>query len=424
VTDRTGRAGDPRWTAPPAGRAWPSGIGAARSPWWSDALNDPWRDAQSPAVLVHAAPPPPEPAAPAVSAQPPRALAIFALVLVTALLAGGLGGALGYAAAVSQLPRAGVVLGTPARSPAAGSVRPPGSLAQVAARVLPGVVTVHATASRAESVGSGFVISADGYVLTNDHVVAGMADESISVTFADTRTARASIAGRDPESDLAVLKVDRPGLSPVQLGDSDAVAVGDPVFAVGSPFALSGTVTAGIVSALDRTIETDDASPRYYAAIQTDTAINPGNSGGPLFDLSGTVIGVNSVINSVSGANAEPANIGIAFAIPINQAKRIAAEIIDTGRARRTVIGAELEPAGGIVGTGARIRAIDLGGPAEQAGLRPGDLIVSLASHPIESPSDVIALVRRYDPGTAITVEYQRGAATQQARVTLVADAN
>jgi putative serine protease PepD len=410
---------------PVSGAPAPSGV--ARSPWWSDALHDPWRDPESPAVLVTRTPasPAPEPAQFPPPAQVHRLGTIFGMVVISALLAGALGGAVGYAVAVRHLAGHAVVLGGTPGGAAVAAQRPPDSLAAVAARVQPSVVTVHASASRQESVGSGFVVATEGYIVTNDHVVAGLMDGSISVTFADTTTVPAEVTGRDPESDIAVLKVDRAGLTPVVLGDSDDVAVGDPVMAVGSPFALAGTVTSGIVSALDRTIETDDQSyNRYYAAIQTDAAINPGNSGGPLFDANGAVIGVNSVINSVGGTNQEPANIGIAFAIPINQAKRVTEEIIDTGRAHRTVIGADLDVAAGMSGTGARIRALVDGGPAQQAGLRVGDLIVSIGRHPISMPADLIALVRRYDPGTVITVFFRRGAATQNTPVTLVADAN
>jgi putative serine protease PepD len=250
-------------------------------------------------------------------------------------------------------------------------------------------------------------------------------DEAIRVTLSDARTLSAHVVGRDAESDLAVLKVDRGDFRPVLLADSDSVAVGDPVVAVGAPLALAGTVTSGIVSALDRTIETRDVGgvQRYYAAIQTDAAVNRGNSGGPLFDLAGRVIGINSVIKSLVEDGEEAGNIGIAFAIPINQASRIASEIIDTGRARRTVLGAEIEAFRG-PGGGARLTAISTGGPAATAGLRTGDVVVRLGKHLIEAPHDLIALVRRFDPGTVVTLVYRRGASTLTANVTLAADAN
>jgi putative serine protease PepD len=290
---------------------------------------------------------------------------------------------------------------------------------------MPSVVTVAGTGPAGENLGSGFFITADGYLLTNEHVVAEVPDAAVRVTLADARTLPAQVVGRDPESDLAVIKVDGERVRPVALADSDAVAVGDAVLAIGSPLALSGTATAGIVSALDRTIETRDLGgvQRYYAAIQTDAAVNRGNSGGPLFDSGGRVIGINSVIKSLVEDGEEAGNIGIAFAIPINQAVRVATEIIETGRARRTVIGAEIDPSRG-PGGGVRLRTVTTGGPAEAAGLRTGDVIVRLGQHVIDAPSDLIALVRRHDPGSVVTVTFRRGGETQTASVTLAADAN
>jgi putative serine protease PepD len=350
---------------------------------------------------------------------------VVLVAAVSALFAGALGGALGFAAA-GRVPGAHVALGRAAGSPPALAQRPPESLAGVVNRVMPSVVTVHADAGQSESLGSGFVISADGYLLTNDHVVADAATDSIRVTFSDDRSSSARVVGRDAESDLAVLKVGRADLTPVELGDSDAVAVGDPVLAIGSPFALTGTVTYGIVSALDRAMEGSDGNghTRYYAAIQTDAAVNHGNSGGPLLDASGRVIGINSMIKSVNSGTDESGNIGLAFAIPVNQASRVAGEIIDFGRARRTVIGANLQTSYRSGTGGVRLADVDTGGPAATAGLRAGDVITKLGSHPIGSPTDLIALVRRYDPGTVISVTYKRDGATASAQVTLVADAN
>jgi putative serine protease PepD len=351
---------------------------------------------------------------------------VLTVAAVSALLAGALGGALGYVAA-SRQGSVGVDLGSRAgAAPPALAQRPPDSLAGVVARVMPSVVTVHADGDQGESLGSGFVISAEGYVLTNEHVVSEVPDEAVRVTFSDHSTVTARVVGRDVESDLAVLKVARSGLRPVELGDSDAVAVGDPVLAIGSPLALSGTVTFGIVSALDRTMTGGDAGgpPRYYAAIQTDAAVNHGNSGGPLFDSAGRVIGINSMIKSLAGSEDESGNIGLAFAIPINQARRVAGEIIDSGKAKRTVMGATLELSYRGANGGARLAEVQSAGPAAAAGLREGDVILQLGSHSIDEPTDLIALVRRYDPGTVLNVTYRRGGATQTTQITLVADAN
>jgi putative serine protease PepD len=413
----------PPAAGPPPGT---TGPGAAGSPWWSDALADPWRDPYAPAaVVVPGAPvsegPAPEPV---VNPDAPRrSLApVMVICLVTALLAGGLGGTLGYVFAV----RGGVgggntALGSPQQEPPAAANRAPESLAGVAKNVMPSVVTVRVSGA----IGSGFVVSPDGYVITNDHVVEG-AGNTMSVAFSDGSTAGAKLVGRDPESDIAVIKVAKSGLPAVSIGNSDQLAVGDPVLAFGSPLALVNTVTYGIVSALDRTIQAGEpgGTTRYYAAIQTDAAVNQGNSGGPLVDSGGSVIGVNSVIRSVGSADTEAGNIGLAFAIPINQARRVATDIIDTGRARRTVIGAEVAASSGSGSAGgARLRSVEAAGPAATSGLKAGDVITRIDGHPLEDGTDLIALVRKYAPETVVAVEYRRGSRTATASVTLAADA-
>lgn len=391
------------------------------SAWWSDALHDPWRDPESPAVVVAKPPepvPPPAPPPPTPVVFSPRSVVLVAVL--AGLLAGLLGGGVGFLAATArQQP---VVLGAEGGAPPAPRV--PGSLPDIVTRVLPSVVTVTATSGRGESIGSGFVISRDGHILTNEHVVHGAVRGQVTVTLFDGTPVPATVVGRDPESDVAVLQASRNNLSPVFLGNSDRVSVGDGVFAVGTPLALPGTVTSGIVSAVDRTIEAREAggTSRYYAAIQTDAAVNRGSSGGPLFDFAGRVIGVNSVIKSIVASGQEAGNIGIAFAIPINHAMRVASEIIDTGRARRTVVGAEVNAYDG-PGGGVRITSVDASGPAAAAGLRAGDVVTRIDSHPVEQPHDLIAMVRRYDPGKTVTIVYRRGGNTQTATVVLAADA-
>ncbi|GIE39155.1 S1C family serine protease [Actinoplanes lobatus] len=394
------------------------------SPWWSGTATDPWRDPYAPSAVVLPTPPSgggvPEPVtdpdAPRRSYAP-----IIVICLVTALLAGGIGGTLGFVFAVrgGYAASGGTQLGASGQQIPENTQRAPESLAGVAERVMPSVVTVRVTGA----IGSGFVVSTDGYVITNDHVVEG-ADESLSVSFSDGSTAPAKLIGRDPESDVAVIKVAKSGLTPVSLGNSDDIAVGDPVLAFGSPLALVNTVTQGIVSALDRPIQAGEegGTTRYYAAIQTDAAVNQGNSGGPLVDAGGQVVGVNSVIRSVGGADTEAGNIGLAFAIPINQAKRVAEDIIDTGKARRTVIGAEVMT--GETAAGARLRGVEQAGPAATAGLRAGDVITKLDGHPLEEGTDLIALVRKYAPGSTVAVEYRRGTKTASVSVTLAADTN
>ncbi len=400
---------------------------AAASPWWSDALADPWRDPHAPAAVVIPVPPAsgsePEPVTDPDASGRPRLHQLMLITLVSALLAGTLGGAFGYVFAV----RGGAVvpvLGAPAGSAPTLAQRPPESLAGVAERVLPSVVTVRVAGVGGTSEGSGFIASADGHVITNDHVVAGGSGRA-SVIFNDGSTASARVVGQDPESDIAVIKVSRNGLRPVEFGDSDALAVGDPVLAMGSPLSLANTVTAGIVSALDRTMQAGEPGgpTRYYAAIQTDAAVNHGNSGGPLVDAAGRVIGVNSTIKSLVSDGQEAGNIGLAFAIPINQAKRITQDIIGTGKARRTVIGAQVGgPGSGSGGSGVRLAAVEPSGPAAGAGLQAGDVVLKLNGRPMSEPTDLIALVRKYAPGSVVTVEYRRGSTRQNASVTLAAD--
>ncbi|GIF10987.1 S1C family serine protease [Actinoplanes teichomyceticus] len=416
------------WRRPPTASSVPGGHEPppSGSPWWTDALQDPWRDPRAPAAVV--LPPPPPSGGPALDPVPDpdargRSYApVLLICLLTALLAGGIGGTLGFVFAVrgGYVGNVGAPLGAGGQQTPQSVDRAPESLAGVAQRVQPSVVTVHVTGA----IGSGFVVSADGYVITNDHVVDG-AGESMSVSFSDGSTAGAKLVGRAPESDIAVIKVAKSGLPAVQFGDSDTIAVGDSVLAFGSPLALENTVTYGIVSALDRTIEAGESggTTRYYAAIQTDAAVNQGNSGGPLVDAGGRVIGVNSVIRSVGGNETEAGNIGLAFAIPINQAKRIAQDIVDTGKARRTVIGAEVS-SGGSGSGGAKLRSVEPAGPAAAAGLKAGDVLTKLDGHPLQDGTDLIALVRKHAPGATVAVEYRRGAKNSSASVTLASVTN
>jgi putative serine protease PepD len=402
-----------------------------RSPWWTDALGDPWRDPEAPSAVVirpsvGSSGPPLEPIAdPALA--PRRGLGlVFLVAAITALLAGGLGGALGFVFASRGDLGHHTVLGAAGNgTPASMAVRPPDSLAGVAGRVLPSVVTVKVGTDGGFSLGSGFIASPDGYVITNDHVVEGQ-HGATTVTFSDDTTISAKLVGVDQESDVAVLKIDKTGLPAVQFGDSDQVAVGDPVLAMGSPLALTNTVTSGIVSALDRTIEADEPGgpTRYYAAIQTDAAVNHGNSGGPLVDSGGRVIGINSVIRSLASDSDTAGNIGLAFAIPINQAKRIAQDIIDTGKARRTVIGAEISNSYQNPNGGVQLSTVASGGPADRAGLKAGDVLTRVNGRPLDQPTDLIALVRKCAPGQTVTVAYQRGGASYNAQVTLAAATN
>ena len=404
------------------GSAWRPGEVPQPAPdhWWSDALRDPWRDPYAPTAVVTNAPISgprlePVPVEPA-GGRPVGLGVVTAVALVTALFAGALGGTLGYVFAARGGPGGSAKLG--ADPPL--TERPPETVAGLAKKVLPSVVTLRVRSASGASLGSGFVVSTDGYIITNNHVMEG-AVGSIQVTFSDASTAQGTLVGAEPESDLAVVKVDRGGVVPVEFGDSDSLQVGDPVVAIGSPLALSNTVTAGIVSALDRPLKTDgEGVVRYYSAIQTDAAVNQGNSGGPLFDGAGRAIGVNSVIGSPAENEATAGNVGLAFAIPINHAKRVAQDIIDTGKARRTVIGAQLDDA--FTAGGAKLMAVEPNGPAAAAGLRTGDILLKVNNGVVEEPSDLIALIRRYAPGELVAVEFTRDGGRQTVQVTLAAD--
>jgi putative serine protease PepD len=342
--------------------------------------------------------------------------------MVVALLLGGiLGGVMGYRVAErGPVTTLGADRGD---GPALLAQAPPDSVAAVVQQVLPSVVTIRTEQGRERGVGSGFVVSADGHILTNEHVVSAAAGP-VTVVFYDGVETPATLVGKDPESDIAVLQVSRTDLTPVRLGDSDAVSVGDPVLAFGSPLALDNTVTSGIVSAVDRPIESGAPGgvTRYYAAIQTDAAVNQGNSGGPLVDAAGRVIGINSVIKSVAAGGAAGGSIGLAFAIPVRQAERVAAQIIDTGEANRTVIGAEVAPAEGGDDAGVRLGDVTPQGPADRAGLRAGDVVTRLNGRPLYAPGDLVALVRKQPAGQVVTVHYRRGETEQSATVTLTAE--
>ncbi|WCN03090.1 S1C family serine protease [Streptomyces sp. M92] len=342
--------------------------------------------------------------------------------LVIALVSGGIGGVVG-----AYLERNGGV-GT-VELPQAGkesAERAPDSVAGIAARALPSVVTLHVSGSDGAGTGTGFVLDDRGHILTNNHVVepAGSGGE-ITVTFNSGDSAEATVVGRDGGYDLAVVKVKGvSGLTPMPLGNSDNVQVGDPVVAIGAPFDLAGTVTSGIISAKERPItaggeEGDGSDVSYVDALQTDAPINPGNSGGPLLDAQGRAIGINSAIRSAEGGGAEPdggqaGSIGLGFAIPINQGKRVAEELINTGRATHPVIGITLDMAYG--GDGARVAAkgsdggppVTAGGPGDKAGIEAGDVITAVDGRRVHSGEELIVKTRAHRPGDRLELTLER----------------
>ena len=342
-----------------------------------------------------------------------------ASIVVLALVAGLLGGILG-GDATKGLISSGVNL----VSSTSTIERSPDSVAGIAARVLPSVVSIETMSKDGGGSGSGFVIDTNGYLLTNNHVVADAL--TIRVILNDGREYAAKILGRDESYDLAVLKIKTTGLKALQFGDSSKVQVGDSVIAFGSPLGLSGTVTQGIISAKDRPVTAGDenSSTSFISALQTDAAINPGNSGGPLVDATGAVIGVNSAIASLGSAlGSQSGSIGLGFAIPINQARKTADQLIRDGKATYPVIGVSVDMnySGGGALIAETASAILAGGPAAKAGLRPGDLITEIDGLKINSPEELIVEIRTHNVGDEVTITYLRGKESRTAKLILIA---
>lgn len=345
-------------------------------------------------------------------------------VVVVAILAGSLGGFLGVNATN------GTVFGHAHIVTSSSSIeRAPDSVAGIAARVLPSVVSITTRTADGGGTGSGFVIDSSGYILTNNHVIESYAASggTLKVTLNNGEVYNATIIGRDASYDLAVLKIAATNLSALEFGNSDKVAVGDPVIAIGSPLGLSGTVTLGIISAKNRPVTAGGtaAENSFINALQTDAAINPGNSGGPLVDSTGAVIGVNSAIASL-GSTSQSGSIGLGFAIPINQARTTADQLIKSGKATYPVLGVSLDM--NFAGTGALIAktsaGIMAGGPAQKAGLLPGDVIIKFENREISAPEELIVAVRAKKVGDTITLSYVRGTKEQSASLTLIAAKN
>ncbi|MFD3732869.1 S1C family serine protease [Streptomyces sp. NPDC058632] len=358
---------------------------------------------------------------------------LIATVLLAALVAGGLGGGLGYTLAKNNDSNGSTTVSS---STSGGNVkRDPGTVAGVAATALPSTVTIEAESSSGEGgTGTGFVFDTQGHIVTNNHVVADAVDGGkVAVTFPDGKKYDAEVVGNAQGYDVAVIKLRNApsNLKPLTLGDSDKVAVGDSTIAIGAPFGLSNTVTTGIISAKNRPVASSDGTgsqASYMSALQTDASINPGNSGGPLLDAQGNVIGINSAIQSTSNGGfgtGQSGSIGLGFAIPINQAKYVAQELIKTGKPVYAKIGASVsleEGTGGakITEQGAGgSEAVDPDGPADQAGLRPGDVITKLDDRVIDSGPTLIGEIWTHKPGDEVTLTYERGGKEQTTELTL-----
>jgi putative serine protease PepD len=367
-------------------------------------------------------------------------LSALALVVVGALVGGTLGGMLGYRFAAN-----GGHLGSVSAAQAQAA------LEQVSDKVLPSVVQIRVKSDQQSGAGSGMILSSDGLILTNNHVIDPVTDSGkLQVLFQDGRAADGKVVAHDSGSDLALVQAQNvSGLDPIELGDSDPVRVGQTVVAVGSPLGLGGTVTTGVVSSLNRAVEVSPdedekppqlslpdlppglnplfprtpqapttpqpgaAQPEVLDAIQTDAAINPGNSGGPLVDLDGKVVGINTAIASLSSGSDQSGSVGLGFSIPINQAKRIVAQLRTSGKATKALLGvtvsggSRLSPPGQPVG--ALVADVTPGGAADKAGIKKNDVIVRVGQRPITYSDELVASIRAQVPNTTITLTLASG---------------
>ncbi|WP_331283903.1 S1C family serine protease [Streptomyces sp. H39-S7] len=414
----------PQWWSHPGGPVPGASGAAAPGPAAGEAFPDPYLQNRMPGG--HPGPAPREPVRP----RGGRAAPLIAGAALIALLAGGIGGAAGvYAERHSAQPSEPVTL------PQASEViadRASDSVAGIAARTLPGVVYIHVKGSAGEDTGTGFVLDTKGHIITNNHVVASAGKGAdIEVTFTGGQRSKAKVVGVDSGYDLAVVEVSGvSGLRPLVFGNSDSVRVGDPVVAIGAPYGLEGTVTAGIISATRRPVtaagSTDATDVSYVDALQTDAPINPGNSGGPLVDGQGKVIGINSAIRAADDggpAGGQGGSIGLGFAIPANQAKRVAEELINTGKATHPVIGVSVDMAyegdGAQVGGKADTAAVAPGGPGDRAGIKAGDVITAVDGERVHRGEELIVKIRSHRPGDRLTLTLLRAGSERTVELTL-----
>ncbi|MGY1669691.1 S1C family serine protease [Geodermatophilus sp. SYSU D00710] len=415
---------------PPGGR--PGRRRTSAGPWWkSDARSDPWRDPHAPAGLTGPAvfEEEAEQEGPVVVDRKGRrklrlrdlSVRVAALVLLAVLLAGALGGGVGYLLTREAAETPLLAPGTTLSETDDAVTREPGSVADIAERVTPAVVSIEVRIGEAGATGSGVVVDGEnGYIVTNNHVISGadgVEGAGIRAVFSDGTGSEARIVGRDPASDLAVLKVDRPGLVTASLGSSDDVVVGDPVVAIGSPLGLAGTVTSGIVSALDRPVrlagEGSDTNA-VISAVQTDAPINPGNSGGALVDATGAVIGINTAIASLGGGS-----VGLGFAIPIDTARDIAEQLISTGVAVHASLGVNTRSVTDGTRDGALVLNVEPESAAAAAGIREQDVVIAVDDVPVGSSEELVVAIDAHRPGDAVTIELIRNGSSTTVQATL-----
>jgi putative serine protease PepD len=409
-SDSLSRPPDPAWRPVYPGQAWPTSTGyqppAYPAPQPSSFGPPPggWHQQQSTAYT----PPPVD-----------RGGRIVAIAAAVALVVGLIAGVAAAMSVVALDDDPGAEPIDPSIGNGGGPRVRSGSVADVAATLLPSVVQLKVEGDDEQATGSGFVIDASGHILTNNHVVSAAADGgTIQVVTDKGDTAAARLVGRSPAYDLAVVQVDGLSARPVRFGRSSQVVVGQDVVAIGSPLGLAGTVTSGIISAKNRPVTAGgEGEISYINALQTDAAINPGNSGGPLVDMSGQVVGVNSAIATVRGQSSEQGgNIGLGFAIPIDQARRTAQQLISTGKASYPVIGANVDMQ---FEGGARVSQINPGSPAQRAGLREGDVVTEIDGQTVTSAEALIVAIRTHRPGERVQLTYERDGRSRQATVTL-----
>jgi putative serine protease PepD len=345
----------------------------------------------------------------------------FGIAIAMALIAGVIGSVVGRTSA-SLDSKTNLV------STKSTIERKPDSVAGIAARVSPSVVSIEVNNGNSGGTGSGFFLDSSGHILTNNHVIslAATSGASIQVKLANGKNYGAKLVGRDVSYDLAVIKIAVTDAPALQLGDSDKIQVGDGVIAIGSPLGLTGTVTSGIISAKNRPVTSGGGTREssFINALQTDAAINPGNSGGPLVDLSGAVIGINSAIATTgSGFGGQSGSIGLGFAIPINQARKTADQLIKNGSSTYPIMGVSLDTR--YTGVGAKIPdevgSVSPGGPADRAGIKPGDIIIEIDGKAVDTADEAIINVRSHNVGEKIRVKFKRLGTTKEVSLVLIA---
>ena len=338
---------------------------------------------------------------------------LSAVIVISLVFGGTAGGALGYLAAdfsngvsnsTSQVSETSKPV---AITPATETV------SQIVQNVKPSVVSIKAEGNSGSGTGSGFIYREDGYIVTNNHVAApAINGGKLTVYLEDKTSFEAKLVGRNASYDLAVLKIDATGLKPVNIGDSSAINVGDLTVAFGSPLGLTGTVTSGIVSAINRPVTAGGADDQsFISAIQTDAAINPGNSGGPLVNGQGQVIGVNSAIATL-GNGTQSGSIGLGFAIPINQAQRVITEIIESGKSTTPIAGISIDST--YDGVGAKIAEVVADGPAASTDLKVGDIVTKINGEVVENSTELIVAIRRNNPGDTIVLIVKNSAGNER----------